>query len=983
MKRYADHRNEAYQIDRRSLRRAADALKAEATALEKKVSGMPPGEERLATTRTMLTKFSESTEKLLEIYSLEAIQGDAASEFRAAVGLYEFSKAKMAAALRYVPDSPSGIVLKDNVLHVVRSSMSLVANSFASIGHFAGAEKTHRSVLGELEFEDARSEQVRNAQAAISDKDKKTYEDLSVLIDWEDARSERALSDRAGTEVDLAYLAWLAGDAHSARSWFEKAATHFDAAKRACRKGEAAKSLLGQRRANAVFPLAILDMLEGDFESAKKRRAEAELVLGDTLPMIQVGDLIALSGGSRDDKYSREFQGQLRKWRERAARGVTDPSAALDPEDIFIFFGTHALYQRERGQLDYALVLARSASVVGEGESLRAGAVINRYCLTEYQLEKGDIDGAEKGTADLVKQARSLANRPVLATALSARAEVLLAREGNPSGPVLALLDEADKIPVPILERIMRLDLHGRALDRGGDVAGAVTAFSRAIALIEAQRDRAIKASGFAALRDNQEVYDHLIAVLARENRLAEAFDVLQRSRARAMRDLIRSRTLKPADPNVRKLLEKYFDLARREQGERARSLAFGDKANPKPDPNLPRQVEEALAAVEAASPNYGRAIKDAPGTLREIQACLPPDAVLIQYLALSGKLAAFCVTQSSLKLVRDGAEIGKVWERVAVLQDDVIRRLQDDNLEGNIPPWASRDGGPANEPLRDALGSLHDMLIAPVAAQLAGKGVVLVVPFDRLHHVPFAALARKDGDGLRFLVEDRPVVTLSAANALSSLRSRPRDSFGEGLLAVAMPAEPEGKTPDISTPKIAEMFPGSDLLSGRSVPLAKVLDPRHHQKRYWYFACHYSPSQMPENPLLGSLELTTKRASPKVQLLLADMVGLPLSKVELVVLANCESAKGEKRPDGSDVLSLGHVVSTCTGASAAIAGLWQVPEEGASALSLQLFRNLADGKAKGEALRQAQLAMIGDKDDRRLAHPFSWAGFTLIGDWR
>jgi CHAT domain-containing protein len=42
-------------------------------------------------------------------------------------------------------------------------------------------------------------------------------------------------------------------------------------------------------------------------------------------------------------------------------------------------------------------------------------------------------------------------------------------------------------------------------------------------------------------------------------------------------------------------------------------------------------------------------------------------------------------------------------------------------------------------------------------------------------------------------------------------------------------------------------------------------------------------------------------------------------------------------------------------------------------------YTGLKQGLGRGEALRQAQLAMLKRKDRQ---HPYYWAGFIQLGDW-
>ena len=46
-----------------------------------------------------------------------------------------------------------------------------------------------------------------------------------------------------------------------------------------------------------------------------------------------------------------------------------------------------------------------------------------------------------------------------------------------------------------------------------------------------------------------------------------------------------------------------------------------------------------------------------------------------------------------------------------------------------------------------------------------------------------------------------------------------------------------------------------------------------------------------------------------------------------------------------------------------------------------RFYAGLRAGLPKDRALRDAQLSLL--RESTGAAHPFDWAGFTLIGDWR
>ncbi|MCK4941692.1 CHAT domain-containing protein, partial [candidate division WOR-3 bacterium] len=103
--------------------------------------------------------------------------------------------------------------------------------------------------------------------------------------------------------------------------------------------------------------------------------------------------------------------------------------------------------------------------------------------------------------------------------------------------------------------------------------------------------------------------------------------------------------------------------------------------------------------------------------------------------------------------------------------------------------------------------------------------------------------------------------------------------------------------------------------------------------------------------------------------------------KTSLVTLSACETAV-EENPEKADMelITLSNAFKVA-GVPSTIASLWEIADRSTALLMENFYKNLKGGSMnKIEALRQAQISMINHK---RYSHPYYWAPFILIGDWR
>src|ERR1035437_1281420 len=102
---------------------------------------------------------------------------------------------------------------------------------------------------------------------------------------------------------------------------------------------------------------------------------------------------------------------------------------------------------------------------------------------------------------------------------------------------------------------------------------------------------------------------------------------------------------------------------------------------------------------------------------------------------------------------------------------------------------------------------------------------------------------------------------------------------------------------------------------------------------------------------------------------------------VDLLTLSACDTGLGGGRDErGREIEGFG-VIAQQQGAKAVLATLWPVADQSTTTLMAEMYRRRHEQHlTKIEALRQAQLSLLAQP---RYAHPFYWAPFILMGNWR
>ncbi len=570
----------------------------------------------------------------------------------------------------------------------------------------------------------------------------------------------------------------------------------------------------------------------------------------------------------------------------------------------------------------------------------------------------------------------------------------------------------------------------GRLYRRTGHPDLAAQHLVTAVEALEAQMERLGGPKDLqAAFRaSHEDIYHDAIEVEVERGHTAEAFHLVERSRARsfldllAERDLALSGELPPALERSRRGNASSYDQALRALG--GWTPAAGEEAREALHRELVRlrgERDEITEKIRKASPRLAALRQPQPLALDAARKVLDRGTLALSYSVGKERTILFAVTRE-----------GGLRVEVLPLGKERLRADVERFLELVRQPAAISDPSDPSGPSGLAL-PLYRALIGPVADLVERSERVLILPDGPLHRLPFGALVRDTGSPASgrgsFLTEWKPLHTALSLTVYGTLRSSLRSSETAAeaagtpqLVAFADPRYPKSLAPreEVREPirralalrgfdwaplpysrreveRIAESYPGTRLYLGEGATEEQAKSVGRGV-RILHFATHgYIDDR---TPLDSALVLTIPDELPPGRGISSRDNGLlqvweifesVRLDADLVVLSACESGLGREL-SGEGMIGLTRAFQYA-GARSVVASLWSVSDQVTGELMVRFYRHRAAGLATDEALRKAQMELIrepvrittasGEPMEMDASAPFFWAAFQLFGDPR
>ena len=467
-----------------------------------------------------------------------------------------------------------------------------------------------------------------------------------------------------------------------------------------------------------------------------------------------------------------------------------------------------------------------------------------------------------------------------------------------------------------------------------------------------------------AFVEDKMGAYAQLIQVLFDQGKMAGAFEISERARARAFLDMLGNRVSLSRGRDAALIAEEKALQERIARLKAFEALEDSEEEPPEDATATPLQSDRQreldlareaytafLARVRAQSREQASLMTVEPLTLSEVQALLGPEAVLLEYFVGGGRTLLWVVTRDSLRAFR-----------LRIGEDELARRV------GEFRDLISSRG--RLDELQQAAQDLYRTLVGPAFPGGLPRELI-IVPHRVLHYLPFHALMPAPG---RYLLQDSLVSYLSSASLLQFTREK-QAAGAPSALAVGNP-DLEDPTLNLRYAEreargVADLFPGTVVLTRRDATKAKG---REHSTRHnlLHFATH---AELDDADPLGSALLFAPDTGDDGRLEVQEIFGLDLNAF-LVVLSACETALG-KLSRGDELTGLTRAF-IYAGTPSVITTLWKVNDRASYELMWEFYRHLKAGRNKAEALRQAQVATLA-----KYPHPYYWAAYQLTGEPR
>lgn len=443
-----------------------------------------------------------------------------------------------------------------------------------------------------------------------------------------------------------------------------------------------------------------------------------------------------------------------------------------------------------------------------------------------------------------------------------------------------------------------------------------------------------------------EDVFDSMIILCNRmkteqKTKLVESFEYLERAKSRTFLESLAHTSFKYSKLIPAELIEKENELL-----SEIRSMYRSSDSQQKVALTYIQKLESELDTVwnkiEKIEPEYVAMRRGKPLNFLQIQQLIKSQVervCLVEYFHTKDKLLIFILQPyaSELKIKEIDLPTSKF--------DYYLKQYADEFM------ITRRDIGQTWQ-------NLSRYLIDPILEYLDGVDIIYFVPHRLVHYLPLHAL-RYNGE---YLIVKYKIAYSPSASVISYCQNKRRDKK-QSCLSLGVVFEEEAS-------RVAEIFKENSFVYKGPHVTKNLIEKESKGKDIIHFSCH--GFFHPQIPVKSGLVLAKNEI-----LTVEDIFQLELD-TNLVTLSACQTGINEQKP-GDDLVGLTRSF-IYAGTPSIVVSLWSVSAGCTIELMEKFYSYLKGGKTKVESLQRAQLDIMKNP---KYSHPYFWAPFILVGDWK
>ena len=369
---------------------------------------------------------------------------------------------------------------------------------------------------------------------------------------------------------------------------------------------------------------------------------------------------------------------------------------------------------------------------------------------------------------------------------------------------------------------------------------------------------------------------------------------------------------------------------------------------------------------------------------MHDIQKCLSNgnnnNCILVEYFLTIEKLYLFVVDRKKFEVIEISVSYDELKELIINYFEEVHEYIQLINDDGKqiSNKWLKLSKY-LIEPLNDWFQNIES------EGKSRKVNLIYFVPHSILHYLPLHALPLElvEGEEPKVVIDNYKVAYLPSSSMLQFYDNMKDDKF-KTCISFGVAIDNKEKEFLEEAEEIAKIFNGNYYEKVTKDQVAKV--PLNTD--ILHFSCHgffFSNNPLYSGIVMQDGILTAREILTNQKIEINEKKQKPFKiNAKLVTLSACETGISESKP-GDELIGLPRAFLSA-GADSVAVSLWRVNSSSTKEIMIEFYSNIKSGDDKATALQKAQIKIRErwkKEHGEKYAHPYFWAPFVLVGDWR